>query len=305
MRLQDICEINPKMQKIDDNMEVSFVPMTSVSEDGKIDTSDIRPYIDVKKGYTSFKESNVLFAKITPCMENGKGAIARGLKNGYGCGSSEFHVLRTKGQVMPEWIYYLTSWSHFRREAEKHMTGSAGQRRVPKLYLENYEIRLPKLSEQKYQVLTLTHIKEIIDCRKAELEAFEELKKARFVEMFGDPVVHLHKGETVKLDTIADKITVGFVGEASNEYVDEGVPYLRTQNVRVNRIDLKGLIYVNESFHNKNQKSIIHPGDVVISRVGANRGMAAMVPDSLPEANIANCLIVGQTDNINSYYLFI
>ena len=121
--------------------------------------------------------------------------------------------------------------------------------------------------------------------------------------MFGDPVVHLDKGETVRLDTLAEKITVGFVGEASNEYVDEGVPYLRTQNVRVNRIDLAGLIYVNETFHNKNQKSIIHPGDVVISRVGVNRGMAAMVPDTLPEANIANCLIVGQTDNINSYYL--
>ena len=184
MRLQDICEINPRMPRIDDDTEVSFVPMTSVSEDGKIDTSDIRPYIDVKKGYTSFKEDDVLFAKITPCMENGKGAIARGLKNGYGCGSSEFHVLRTKGQVMPEWIYYLTSWSYFRREAEKHMTGSAGQRRVPKLYLENYEIRLPELSDQEYQVQTLTHIKEVIDYRKAELVAFEELTKARFVEMF-------------------------------------------------------------------------------------------------------------------------
>ena len=121
--------------------------------------------------------------------------------------------------------------------------------------------------------------------------------------MFGDPVVHLDKGETVRLDLLVEKITVGFVGQASNEYVDESVTYLRTQNVRVNRIDLAGLIYVNETFHNKNQKSIIHPGDVVISRVGVNRGMAAMVPDTLPEANIANCLIVGQTDNINSYYL--
>ena len=121
--------------------------------------------------------------------------------------------------------------------------------------------------------------------------------------MFGDPVKHLDEGNTVPLATIADRITVGFVGEASSDYTDEGVPYLRTQNVRVNHIDLTGLIYVNEAFHQKNQKSIIHPGDVVISRVGVNRGMAAVIPDSLSEANIANCLIVGGLERIEPYYL--
>ena len=167
------------------------------------------------------------------------------------------------------------------------------------------EISIPLPSKEKQIELAelFDKVAGVIAKRKTEISALDDLIKARFVEMFGDPVVHLDKGETVKLDTLAEKITVGFVGEASNEYVYEGVPYLRTQNVRVNRIDLAGLIYVNENFHNKNQKSIIHPGDVVISRVGVNRGMAAMVPDTLPEANIANCLIVGQTDNINSYYL--
>ena len=121
--------------------------------------------------------------------------------------------------------------------------------------------------------------------------------------MFGDPVKHLDEGNTVPLATIADRITVGFVGEASSDYTDEGVPYLSTQNVRLNHIDLTGLIYVNEAFHQKNQKSIIHPGDVVISRVGVNRGMAAVIPDSLSEANIANCLIVGGLERIEPYYL--
>ncbi len=170
-------------------------------------------------------------------------------------------------------------------------------------WLKEVHINYPDSEKQAEIVEILDKVSSVIKKREDELSVLENLIKARFVEMFGDPVVHLYKGETVKLDTVADKITVGFVGEASNEYADEGVPYLRTQNVRVNRIDLNGLIYVNEAFHNKNQKSIIHPGDVVISRVGVNRGMAAMIPDSLPEANIANCLIVGQTDNINSYYL--
>ena len=94
--------------------------------------------------------------------------------------------------------------------------------------------------------------------RARSITRTKELGQFRFVEMFGDPVVHLDKGETVRLDTLAEKITVGFVGEASNEYVDEGVPYLRTQNVRVNRIDLAGLIYVNETFHSKRQIARLH-----------------------------------------------
>lgn len=164
-------------------------------------------------------------------------------------------------------------------------------------------IELPDINIQKMIVDILAKAKEITSDRMVELQKLDDLIKARFVELFGDPVEHLDRGETVSLEKIADRITVGFVGEASNEYVDEGVPYLRTQNVRVNHIDLSGLIYVNEAFHNKNQKSIIHPGDIVISRVGVNRGMAAVIPNSINEANIANCLIVGQTNEINSFYL--
>ena len=211
--------------------------------------------------------------------------------------------LRLKTEKISKgYLFHILNSDLFEQKCIQSSKGVA-QKNMSTEWLKEFSIPVYPEEQQREITTILDYLCDIIDKRKQELYKFDELIKARFVEMFGDPVVHLHKGETVKLDTIADKITVGFVGEASNEYVDEGVPYLRTQNVRVNRIDLKGLIYVNESFHNKNQKSIIHPGDVVISRVGANRGMAAMVPDSLPEANIANCLIVGQTDNINSYYL--
>ena len=167
------------------------------------------------------------------------------------------------------------------------------------------EVQVPELprSEQHRCMEMMDLLESIIRERKQQLQSMDQLIKARFVEMFGDPVEHLDRGETLTLEKLANKITVGFVGEASNEYVDEGVPYLRTQNVRVNHIDLSGLIFVNQAFHQKNQKSIIHPGDVVISRVGVNRGMAAVIPNTLKEANIANCLIVGQTTEINSYYL--
>ena len=150
--LKDVCQINPKKDNYIANIKdflVSFVPMSAVSESGEIDTTIIKCYDEVKKGFTSFIEDDVLFAKITPCMENGKGAIAKKLKNSVGFGSTEFHVLRPlKDKSNSAWIYYLTSFSHFRKEAEIKMTGSAGQRRVPASFLENYKIALPPLELQ-------------------------------------------------------------------------------------------------------------------------------------------------------------
>ena len=144
------CLLNPKRPKgISNDLMVSFVPMPAVSEDGLIDSSDIKPYADVKKGFTYFAEDDVLFAKITPCMENGKGAVAQGLSNGIGAGSTEFHVLRPiEGVSNPYWLYIITRFDSFRAEARKVMTGTGGQLRVPIGFLENYPISLPPISLQ-------------------------------------------------------------------------------------------------------------------------------------------------------------
>lgn len=149
--LGECCEINPKRPKdINTDCDYSFVAMPSVSEDGVIDVSICRPYAEICKGFTYFAENDVLFAKITPCMENGKGGIAVGLKNGIGFGSTEFHVLRPlAGKSNPEWIYTLTTFKNFRSNAAKMMTGSGGQRRVPATYLSEYKISLPPLDLQQ------------------------------------------------------------------------------------------------------------------------------------------------------------
>lgn len=148
--LGDCCELNPRRaQGIDDALEVSFLAMPSVSEDGHMDTKVIRPYSEVKKGFTYFAENDVLFAKITPCMENGKGAIAEGLSNGIGVGSTEFHVLRPIPQKSnPYWLYNITMFEAFRINARKVMTGTGGQLRVPISYLKDYPITLPPIELQ-------------------------------------------------------------------------------------------------------------------------------------------------------------
>ena len=145
------CILNPnksEIQNLPDDTELSFVAMQSVSEKGDIDTDVIKKYGNVKKGFTYFKENDVLFAKITPCMENGKGAVAKGLKNGLGFGSTEFHVLRPKEKINSTWLYTLTSIKDFRIEAEKKMTGSAGQKRVPISFLANYKLGIPPIELQ-------------------------------------------------------------------------------------------------------------------------------------------------------------
>ena len=150
--LEDCCVINPQKttdSRLKPSLEVSFCPMPYISEKGEIKTDDIIIYDKVKSGFTYFAENDVLFAKITPCMENGKGAIARNLKNGIGFGSTEFHVLRPKKEMItPEWLYFLTTFQQFRKDAENNMTGSAGQRRVPANFLKKYRVSVPPKSLQ-------------------------------------------------------------------------------------------------------------------------------------------------------------
>jgi type I restriction enzyme, S subunit len=152
-KLSGVCEINPPKPSRDalpPNSRVSFVPMPAVDADcGAITAARLKPFSEVRRGYTAFRDNDVIFAKITPCMENGKSAIARGLQNGLGFGSTEFHVLRPSGAVLPEYLYYLIRQESFRRAAEEHMTGSVGQRRVPAEYLERVQFPLPPLAEQR------------------------------------------------------------------------------------------------------------------------------------------------------------
>ena len=187
VKMNEICEINPKKSEISDlrNIMVSFVPMQSVTEDGKIYTDDKRNINDVKSGFTYFRENDVLFAKITPCMENGKGAIAVNLENKIGFGSTEFHVIRPGKYVNPLWIYTLTATKEFRKQAEMSMTGSAGQKRVSYKYLENYRIGVPPITLQN----EFSEIVKQIDKQKFEIEKSlketQELYESLMEKYFG------------------------------------------------------------------------------------------------------------------------
>ncbi|GGA41986.1 hypothetical protein GCM10007416_13650 [Kroppenstedtia guangzhouensis] len=154
VRLGEVTVINPgkprNLEYTDDNI-CSFVPMAVVDDfTGSISVLEERPFGEVKKGYTYFEENDVLFAKITPCMENGKVAVAKGLTNKFGFGTTEFHIIRCSHlNIHPKLVYHLVRSDFFRKQAKAVMTGAVGQQRVPKHFLESYPFPLPPFDEQE------------------------------------------------------------------------------------------------------------------------------------------------------------
>lgn len=190
--LMDFCKINPKKintKEFDDDMIVSFIPMPCVSDIwGKIVKKELRKLGEVKKGYTNFFEGDVLFAKITPCMENGKSAIVDKLENDIGFGSTEFYVLRCdENKLNNKYLHYFVRQKTFRDEAKGEMTGAVGQQRVPKTFLENYKMKLPTIEEQQEIVNILDRLLakyNKIKNLEQQLEKIELLKKAILAKAF-------------------------------------------------------------------------------------------------------------------------
>jgi restriction endonuclease S subunit len=151
-KIAEIAIINPsksEIKDVDDNTLISFVEMASVSDEGFIAHKVDKPLKDMRKGgYTYFAENDIIIAKITPCMENGKCAIATGLTNGLALGSTEFHVFRPKQEIIGKYLFSFLNRATLRKEAEQNMTGSSGHRRVPASFYESYKIPLPSLAEQ-------------------------------------------------------------------------------------------------------------------------------------------------------------
>ncbi len=155
VKLTSVVELNPR--KFDTPVSagalVSFVPMRAVEEEtGRLDGSSTRPWEEVKKGYTPFQNGDVVFAKITPCMENGKYALARDLYEGHAYGSTEFHVFRPSPDLDSEYLLHFLFGPDVRREAKRNMRGAAGQLRVPASFFDGIDIPLPPTDTQRQVV---------------------------------------------------------------------------------------------------------------------------------------------------------
>ncbi|WP_340313468.1 restriction endonuclease subunit S [Rhizorhabdus argentea] len=158
--LGKVCEFKPSKRQVrallPAETSVSFMPMNELGIHQMYpEPADVRPLSEVAGSYTYFADGDVLLAKITPCFENGKLGVARGLSNRIGFGSSEFHVLRPGPEVLAEYVYYFLERDEIRERGSKAMTGAVGHRRVPEEFLEGLKIPVPPLEEQRRIVAVL------------------------------------------------------------------------------------------------------------------------------------------------------
>jgi type I restriction enzyme, S subunit len=181
-RIKNVATINASKSEVshlDPETEISFLPMEAVGDDGSLDSSTTRQLGDVLTGYTYVRENDVLVAKITPCFENGKGCIARGLNNGIGFATTEVVPIRPNKRSLPEFLYSLLHGLPFRKVAEGSMYGAGGQKRVSDTFVAGYSFALPPLSEQIQIAAFLDRECGKLDALQAKQERLIELLKEK------------------------------------------------------------------------------------------------------------------------------
>lgn len=182
-RMRFHVRMNPSKQEVSGmapDTEVSFLPMEAVGDDGSLSLDQFRRIGDVLNGYTYFAEGDVAFAKITPCFENGKGALMSGLREGFGFGTTELTVLRVRDSARPRFVWWLTKSHPFRKLGEASMYGAGGQKRVPDDFAADFNPAWPPLVEQDAIAAFLDRETAKIDALVAEQRTLiEKLREKR------------------------------------------------------------------------------------------------------------------------------
>jgi type I restriction enzyme S subunit len=267
---------------------------------GTVTETATRRVKQVEKGYTYFHNWDVLFAKITPCMENGKCAIARNLVNGIGFGSTEFHVVRPKHDVMPEWIFYFLRQHSTRQEAARHMTGTAGQQRVPTRFLQEIMIPLPPLPEQKRIAAILAKADRLRRLRRTARDLSDTYLQSVFLEMFGDPVSNPMGWKISEMGTQIKSIRYGT--GSPPEYQKDGIPFIRATNIKKGTVQQNDLVYISEADARSIAKCKVNAGDLILVRSGINTGDCALIPREFDGGYAAYDLIIQVPYPQNYYY---
>lgn len=298
--LDTFCEVNPRLTQRDslnDETKVSFLRMEDVSNSANVTNKRIRQYKQVSKGFTSFQNNDVLLAKITPCLENGKGGYVENLINGVGFGSTEFHVLRARNNSVPRYIFQLSISDEFRKQAESNMTGSAGQRRVQTDFLRSYKTTFPPKPEQHKIAYILTSVDEVIENTEAQISKLQDLKTAMMRELLTKGIGHTEFKDS-PVGRIPKRWDVAKLGELVNagspicygilmpgKGVAGGVPVIKVKNIRDNSVDESDLLHTSRDIDNQYKRSRVRTDDLLVTIRGTT-GRIAVVPSTLDGANI-------------------
>ena len=314
--LEEVGVLNPRIDKksIDDDLEVTFLPMKSVEElSGKTDLSETKRFSELKrKSYTPFRDGDILFAKVTPCMENGKIAIARDLKNGIGFGSTEFHVIRLSEEQSRQFFCFYFLQQKFRQEAKRAMTSAVGLLRVPTDYMRRVLLPLPSLPEQHRIVAKIEELFTKLDAGinalrrvQAQLKRYRQsVLKAAFEGKLTESWRAEHQDEIastaprasdlpdgwnwVTVDKIAQRIHYGYTESATEDAT--GPKFLRITDIQNNSVNWDSVPYcrIDEV---KQERYLLKENDLVFARTGATVGKSFLIQGSIPDAVFASYLI--------------
>lgn len=251
--LGNIAEINPSKGKITSKV-VTFLAMSDISEQGGVINENILPIDSIKPGLTPFRKGDVIIAKITPCFENGKGALLDKITKDDGFGSTEFHVIRC--QQDNKFVYYHTQSYAFRKRLESQMTGSAGQKRVPADSVAAYKIAVPPLAEQRKIAEVLGVWDEAIEKQARLIEKLALRKRALMQRLLSAKLRLPGFSEPWK------KVKLGDIGKFDKGY---GVPKESIRNTG-NKAITYGEIYTKHDFVIKKFTSYIDDETAVVSK---------------------------------------
>ncbi|MPX91661.1 restriction endonuclease subunit S [Salinivibrio sp. VYel1] len=292
----------PRLSTLGDK-KCSFLPMEKLKL-GVIKLDEERPISEVYDGYTYFTTGDVLIAKVTPCFENKNMALAQGLTNGIGFGSSEIYVLRPKSSSTARYLLYRLQEDEFMRIATSEMTGAGGLKRVPSDFLLNFKVAIPPTQEQQKIAQFLDYetakIDALIDEQKRLIELLKEKRQAVIshavtkglnpnapmkdsgVEWLGDVPEHW---EVVKLKHVKSISKNAFVDGPfgsnlkSSHFIDDGYAFVIESNfATTGHLDTSSLKQISESHFKTIERSSCSEGDIIIAKIGARYGMSSVLP---------------------------
>jgi len=282
--LAEVAEINPKrpveFRSLDEGTMVSFVPMAAVCEKaGAITGAVSRSFGEVRKGFTYFAEGDVIFAKITPCMQNGKAAVGLNLVNRIGFGSTEFHVLRPT-KATAEWLYYFVRSKSFRDEAERHFHGSAGQQRVPEEFMCQALIPDAPADDQRRVVgrikECLSRVEEMQRLREEMTLEAEALTNATLKELWDrDEIANAPRFSLANLGEITTGNTPS--RKVSDYFAETGTPWITPGDMNATKEIITAREFLSPRGIAEARARVLVPNSVAVCCIGATIGKVAIV----------------------------
>lgn len=323
--LSDIAAVNPKTVA-DESLIAGFVPMSHAptSYHGEL-LFDEKPWGEIKNSYTNFQDGDVIFAKVTPCFENGKAAIVDDLPNGIGAGSSEFYVLRPHcNNISQKLLFALIKTHAFMQEGATNMTGAVGLRRVPKSFVETFPIALPPAAEQKEIADRLDTLLAQVEATQARLARIPDIIKqfrqsvqaaavsGKLTEEWRKPCPYqsINKDLTAPLcwskcylGEITNYVTSGSRGWAKY-YSTNGSLFIRSQDISADKLIIEDAAFVELPAKAEGTRTKVEPFDLLVTITGANVTKCALVDVDLDDAYVSqHVALIRLADSSNAKFL--